>query len=547
VAEDVGVGSEADEARRTFLARVEAALRAAGVGDLECAYRPIAPAFRSGAPLVTGLVITHAGVASQARVVVAAREQQVVPTRLLAGQPALEALGARLQALGIGQMIGQMVVGVGRRSDDFPGGGAPTYELTILAPDAAEEDGQVRVAADGAAWRLLDWHTTADVAAVARRIKAWRDAVVDGYPPRPRDAASLAPLRAAAQARRALLAAVEWEQVEALRRAGRLGEAWRLAGLATEVDPEQARQPGVALTAAAQERLRADLAALLPLHLQWHAPRDERGRLALDEEVLLAAYESATPLGQGRQIWLAAVSPARRREPQVLTLRLADLIGENHTHVWSAARWRWDARAQGVPRAQRWGVDGLPLERLGLDGWRSLPSEGPAERAGELEEGERAARCVALQDAGRLREALGLYDVELDAGVERLLEGRPLPSVGLQETEAWARAVQEGLRLAAPWRFGPLLGEAARARERWVAEKRARKWSAPMLRLFWLPHQPEQRKGAVMLRARERNGRRPRLELEWSASNARLPAVAWQRPLELDLLRFGLLAEEELP
>jgi hypothetical protein len=70
--------------------------------------------------------------------------------------------------------------------------------------------------------------------------------------------------------------------------------------------------------------------------------------------------------------------------------------------------------------------------------------------------------------------------------------------------------------------------------------------TAPSLRLFWLPHQTQQVKGAVMLRARERDGSQPILDLEWSASNARLPAVAWQRPLELDLLRFGLVAEQDV-
>jgi hypothetical protein len=165
---------------------------------------------------------------------------------------------------------------------------------------------------------------------------------------------------------------------------------------------------------------------------------------------------------------------------------------------------------------------------------------------GALSEGERAARCIALQDAGRLREALALYGVELDEQVGRILDGFRIKYQAAREIEPWARATQDALRRAALWRWEPLLRDAMAARERWVAEKRSRRWSPPILRLFWLPHQTQQAKEAVMLRARERDGSEPWLELESSAHNARLPAVAWQRPLEIDLLRFGLLGEDEV-
>jgi hypothetical protein len=46
---------------------------------------------------------------------------------------------------------------------------------------------------------------------------------------------------------------------------------------------------------------------------------------------------------------------------------------------------------------------------------------------------------------------------------------------------------------------------------------------------------------------RDRTDPRPRLDLESSAHNARLPAVTWQRPLEIDLLRFGLLTADAAP
>ena len=535
-------GTDSERKRRAFLACVEEALLASGSGDLVCEYRLIPPMPGVGGPLFTGLVVTCPRVAGEVRVVALSLVRHVVSTFPGAGPadlpPEVQALAEQLRRWGIAGVAGDE-----RRYDPFPGDGQPTYELTVVAPPGAGAAPDTDVS-DG---QPIEWHTSPDAAEIARRIQAWRDAAVLTYPPGPRDPSSLAPLRAIAQARRALLAAVDRGQVESLRQRGQLGEAWRLAGLHTALDPDRLEQPGVQVAPGDRERLRADLAALLPVHLQWHYLRDDRGRLALGENVLLAAYESATPLSQGRHLWLTAASPARRRDPQVVTLQLAALIGENHTHVWTEAPWLWDARAQDASRARRWGVEDLPLARLGLAGGGGALLDAPVDAVGTLSEGERAARCIALQDAGRLREALALYEVELDERVGRLLDGLRIKYQAAHEIEPWARATQEALRRAALWRWGPLLRDAAAARERWVAEKRSRRWSAPMLRLFWLPHQTQQAKAAVMLRARERDGSGPRLELESSANNARLPVVAWQRPLEIDLVRFGLLAEAELP
>ena len=67
---------------------------------------------------------------------------------------------------------------------------------------------------------------------------------------------------------------------------------------------------------------------------------------------------------------------------------LAPLGGEYYTHRWDVARWLWDARARGAGRVERWGVDNLPLDLLGLDGWRTqldgrlaAVADGAAERA----------------------------------------------------------------------------------------------------------------------------------------------------------------------
>jgi hypothetical protein len=310
-------------------------------------------------------------------------------------------------------------------------------------------------------------------------------------------------------------------------------------------DGADSARDGMEPTSEELAALRDDLRHLSPRQLLWHYPRDARGRLPLGEQVLLAPCGPAPTHPQGRRLWLVAASPAKRRDPQVLTVRLLPVIDANHAHRWDAARWLWDDRLRDTPPAERWGVADLPLADLGLDAWRERLDRFSADATATPT--ERAARCILLQDAGRLAEALSLYDVELTLEVEQLLEGRS-PGYGWHDqAAAWGEAVQEGLRACAPWRFAPLLAAALEAQQRRVTEKRSRKWKAPVFRLFRLPHQTQQSKAMVVLTVRDRKSGRPQLALDWSASNERLPLVAWQRDTDLDLLRFGLIELVDLP
>ncbi|MBO0838863.1 MAG: hypothetical protein J2P28_25570, partial [Actinobacteria bacterium] len=63
------------------------------------------------------------------------------------------------------------------------------------------------------------------------------------------------------------------------------------------------------------------------------------------------------------------------------------------------------------------------------------------------------------------------------------------------------------------------------------------------LRLFGLGGQNIARKPGLFLAG---GSAKPRLEIHWSASNARLPLVRWRRPADYDLLRLGLVGEREL-
>ena len=56
--------------------------------------------------------------------------------------------------------------------------------------------------------------------------------------------------------------------------------------------------------------------------------------------------------------------------------------------------------------------------------------------------------------------------------------------------------------------------------------------------------QNQQRRPGVFL---VRSGERIRLTLDRSASNARVPATAWVRPVDYDLVRLGLIHAGSIP
>ena len=269
------------------------------------------------------------------------------------------------------------------------------------------------------------------------------------------------------------------------------------------------------LDPASQEELELDRSNLLPVHLLWNFPRDDRGKLELACTVLLSRYESATSKSPGRRLWLCARGPERRKDPQEVTVRLLSLIGENRVHRWDEARWLWDARAQNMSLEERWGMDDV----------------------------QRVAECTALLDAGRIVEALALYGIELDRPLAGLLEGIPVQFELRDKTAVWAPRLQEGLRGSAPW----LLARAPERSELVQAEWRkgsARRTAASRLRLLELGGQNQQRRPGVFLTP---GTNAPRLILDWSRSNARVPAHTWVRPVDYDLVRFGLIERSAIP
>jgi hypothetical protein len=163
------------------------------------------------------------------------------------------------------------------------------------------------------------------------------------------------------------------------------------------------------LTKVGREQLAAARAALDPGAVARAYPRDEQGRLLLDQQALLTKLDSSAKLAQGRALYLIARGPRIRRDGERIELAIADAIEDNESHRWSEAPWLWRKRAK----------------RPAIDA--------------------RAAECCALLDAGRFDEALALYGMALEPYAIKVLEGIPLGGHGGDHTEAWQRTLRRAV------------------------------------------------------------------------------------------------------
>jgi len=123
--------------------------------------------------------------------------------------------------------------------------------------------------------------------------------------------------------------------------------------------------PGIELELQESQTLARALEAIDREMLARNFPRQDDGRLPLDEKVLLVEIRGATKSG-GRSWWICAESPKRRAEGARLTLRLDNVIAENATHRWDGAPWLFQAVAERpvserrLLMALREGEDSLP-------------------------------------------------------------------------------------------------------------------------------------------------------------------------------------------
>src|SRR5262245_5295424 len=232
--------------------------------------------------------------------------------------------------------------------------------------------------------------------------------------------------------------------------------------------------------------------------LVWSAPRKSTG--ALDTGVPLALV----PLGEPdrrvgtREPWLVA-RVAKDTAATTFRLTVEDLITENEPWRLDRAPWAWADGQMGRPVA-RWG-----------------------ETLDEL-------RPALLQaDAGLWSAAIDGAGITTDPRVTPLICGDHAAPDLADLTDVWAPRLTESLVRLAPWK---------------LASATAGLRKGKPMRLFGLGGVDQQRKPGIFLAGDTAD---PRLELEFSASNERLPEILWTRPLDLDLVHAGLLGLDEIP
>jgi hypothetical protein len=271
-------------------------------------------------------------------------------------------------------------------------------------------------------------------------------------------------------------------------------------------------------------------------------PREEKGRLRLDCDVVLALFDCSGTLPRFSDLCLIARGPARRSDPQRITVRLEPLIVDHQHHDWTFARWYWDCRAARTGERERWGVTAAELRSVTGEGRAPVVARLEAEsRAGTLTPAGRAMLCTAYQDAGRFEDALRLCGIEFPPQVSGLLDAeRPkLPGPDWPPATAWeerSARLRRALWLAAPWRFAEAVQRVQARWAAWAAKKpgRGRK-SAPM-RMFMFTGMKTARRPGLML---ERVPGGARLSIVFTAANVAVAETAWQRPVELDVARWA--------
>jgi hypothetical protein len=263
-----------------------------------------------------------------------------------------------------------------------------------------------------------------------------------------------------------------------------------------------------------------DATALLPAdkaqRILQYFPLDDDGRLPLKTTALLAPFGEPPPTERNRSLWLVAFSPDRRTDPQMITAGLRWIIPENERHRWEHRRWMWDATEPVPGRAERWGIAFYDRKVIGLE-----DRDQQLKAACDLNDSTaRAARSLLLLDAGRFGDAFDLYGIEVAPEVWSVLNRQMFVNLTPEVTAAWAAAVARAFHRCAPW----LLASAFHLRKR--------KYD----KIAILPKQTQQSKLSLMLSAP--GDGTARLYLESTASNANVPAIAWERPIDLDLWRF---------
>jgi hypothetical protein len=234
--------------------------------------------------------------------------------------------------------------------------------------------------------------------------------------------------------------------------------------------------------------------------IAWHLPRRPTAKLDPKAVIGLVPLGDASRRVGTREDWIVARPDDDPDRMLTLDVHVEGLISENEDHRWDRAPWQWDAAAATTDPQRRWGGDPAALEPI-----------------------------LAALDEGHWDEALRAADVRLDEALRRVLDGRDASYDTRDLTVTWAPRLAEAVAGIALWRLPEALALLRKGRP---------------TRLFGLGGVNVQRKPGVFLGVEDG---RPRLLLDWSASNERLPWPAWTRPTDLDLVRAGLITIEAIP
>ncbi|MEU9305418.1 ankyrin repeat domain-containing protein [Streptomyces sp. NPDC048269] len=311
----------------------------------------------------------------------------------------------------------------------------------------------------------------------------------------------------------------------------RLAGDWRAACAVAAVDVAlDLAQIGERHGAAVRDAVAGDLAHLAPDLLRWHLPRAlAAGTMLSPRRVVLLARHGGGGRRRFRADAPASYLVARTPEwdaPQRLVLDLvaADDPAVRRDHLvedWTAARHFWDARH--APELRAWcggGAGRLPFFRA--DGTPLGPRELPDTDPGSADPAAREEWTAVLQARGDVVGAFGTAGVDLD-----LTALPPHAGWGPEQPEA----VIAGLLLDLP--------RTVREVRRLVAAGVADRFRIPGV----YP-------GDVLIE-RADPGAHVALRARATAMNARtgvptLPGIVWRRLPDLQLVRSGRLAPEEL-
>jgi len=267
-----------------------------------------------------------------------------------------------------------------------------------------------------------------------------------------------------------------------------------------------------------REKLQQDLESLDLQAIALNIPRDDKGRIELKTELILAYYADAKDsirylderFREEKITALVLRTPLRQKDARRLSLSVETVNLSLRNHWWFCAPWKWSRLAAS---SAMWG-----------------PLRPDFDTRSDLQPAERALR--ALQ-SGRLLEAFELVGVKVSDECRKLVDGQALNLMHRLHLEPWAVYAQEHLARSAPWRFAALVDEEDGRLARWRAQKKGRVLKPVLLPLFVLPHQITTIKTRVVLTRDDTGG--PQLAVIDTGSDRRVGFELWQRDWSVDL------------